>query len=87
VPQGYLTQCATFSSLLWDGHLARPNLAFKYVRARYLTPLGNLEHRINREQLVQKLEQAPDDLVQVVLNFSHQLKAIRNNHPRDGHSC
>ena len=35
----------------------------------------------NREQLIQELEQAPDDLVQTVLDFLHRAKAIRNNHP------
>jgi hypothetical protein len=35
----------------------------------------------NREQLIQELEQASDDLVQVVLDFLHRVKAIRKNHP------
>jgi hypothetical protein len=35
----------------------------------------------NREQLIQELEQAPDDLVQTVLDFLHRVKAIRKNHP------
>lgn len=35
----------------------------------------------NREQLIQKLEQAPDDLVQTVLDFLHWIKAVRKNHP------
>jgi hypothetical protein len=35
----------------------------------------------NREQLIQELEQAPDDLVQTVLDFLHRVKAIRENHP------
>jgi hypothetical protein len=35
----------------------------------------------NREQLIQELEQAPDDLVQTVLDFLHRVKAIRFNHP------
>ncbi|MGI0491333.1 hypothetical protein ACN4EG_05940 [Alkalinema pantanalense CENA528] len=35
----------------------------------------------NREQLIQELEQAPDDLVQAVLDFLHRAKAIRRNHP------
>lgn len=35
----------------------------------------------NREQLIQELEQAPDDLVQEVLDFLHRIKAIRQNHP------
>ncbi|MBW4472216.1 MAG: hypothetical protein KME45_17695 [Stenomitos rutilans HA7619-LM2] len=35
----------------------------------------------NREQLIQEIEQAPDDLVQPVLDFLHRLKAVRQNHP------
>jgi hypothetical protein len=35
----------------------------------------------NREQLIQELEQAPDDLVQTVLDFVHRVKAIRKRHP------
>jgi hypothetical protein len=35
----------------------------------------------NREQLIQELEQAPDDLVQTVLDFLHRVKAIQNAHP------
>jgi hypothetical protein len=35
----------------------------------------------NREQLIQELEQAPDDLVQAVLDFLHRVKATRRNHP------
>lgn len=35
----------------------------------------------NREQLIQELKQAPDDLVQTVLDFLHRVKAIRENHP------
>ncbi|NJR62940.1 MAG: hypothetical protein HC769_31640 [Cyanobacteria bacterium CRU_2_1] len=35
----------------------------------------------NREQLIQELEQAPDDLVQTVLDFLHRVKAIRKAHP------
>ena len=54
---------------------------FRYTRARYLTLLGSLEHMTNREQLIQELEQAPDDLVQIVLDFLHRVKAIRKNHP------
>ncbi|MBD2496950.1 hypothetical protein [Nostoc sp. FACHB-280] len=34
-----------------------------------------------REQLIQELEQAPDDIVQTVLDFLHRVKAIRKNHP------
>lgn len=35
----------------------------------------------NREQLLQELEQAPDDLVQTMLDFLHRVKAIRHKHP------
>jgi hypothetical protein len=35
----------------------------------------------NRELLIQELEQAPDDLVQTVLDFLHRVKAIQKNHP------
>lgn len=35
----------------------------------------------DRQQLIQELEQAPDDLVQTVLDFLHRVKAIRKNHP------
>lgn len=35
----------------------------------------------SREQLIQELEQAPDDLVQVVLDFLRRVKAIRMHHP------
>lgn len=35
----------------------------------------------NREQLIQELRQAPDDLVQTVLDFLHRVKATRENHP------
>ncbi|MBW4489995.1 MAG: sister chromatid cohesion protein PDS5 [Trichocoleus desertorum ATA4-8-CV12] len=35
----------------------------------------------NREQLIQELEQAPDDLVQTVLDFLHWVKARRKSHP------
>lgn len=34
-----------------------------------------------REQLMQELEQAPDDLVQTVLDFLHRVKATRRRHP------
>jgi hypothetical protein len=40
-----------------------------------------LEHMTNREQLIQELEQAPDDLVQAVLDFLHRIKATRRDHP------
>lgn len=35
----------------------------------------------NREKLIQELEQAPDDLVQTVLDFFHRVKAARKKHP------
>ncbi len=35
----------------------------------------------NREQLIQEIEQAPDDLVQTLLDFFHRAKAIREQHP------
>lgn len=35
----------------------------------------------NREQLIQELEQSSDDLVQIVLDFLHRVKAIRQHHP------
>lgn len=35
----------------------------------------------NREQLIQELEQAPDNLVQTVLDFLHRVKAIPKIHP------
>jgi hypothetical protein len=35
----------------------------------------------NREQLIQELEQAPDELVETVLDFLHRVKATRNTHP------
>lgn len=57
------------------------NLVFRYTRARYLSLPGNLEHMTNREQLIQELEQAPDELVQVMLDFLHRVKAIRKHHP------
>jgi len=35
----------------------------------------------DREQLIQEITQAPDDLVQVVLEFLHRVKATRTHHP------
>lgn len=35
----------------------------------------------NRELLIQELEQLPDDLVQVVLDFLHRAKATHKTHP------
>ncbi|WP_416670474.1 hypothetical protein [Egbenema bharatensis] len=34
-----------------------------------------------REQLIQELEQAPEKLVQTVLDFLHRVKATRKPHP------
>uniref|UniRef100_B8HUZ7 DUF2281 domain-containing protein n=1 Tax=Cyanothece sp. (strain PCC 7425 / ATCC 29141) TaxID=395961 RepID=B8HUZ7_CYAP4 len=34
----------------------------------------------NREQLIQELEQCPDELVQTVLDFLHRVKATRKEH-------
>ncbi len=42
---------------------------------------GNLEQMTDREQLIQELEQAPDELVQTVLDFLHRVKATRKEHP------
>ena len=46
-----------------------------------ITLLGSLERMTNREQLIQELEHAPEDLVQTVLDFLHRVKAIRKDHP------
>jgi hypothetical protein len=35
----------------------------------------------NREQLIAELEQTPDDLIPVVLDFLHRVKATRKTHP------
>jgi hypothetical protein len=35
----------------------------------------------NREQLIQELEQAPEDLVKTVLDFLHRAKATPKRHP------
>jgi hypothetical protein len=35
----------------------------------------------NREQLIQELEQAPDELVTAVLDFLHRVKATQRTHP------
>ncbi|MBL1173718.1 hypothetical protein [Pantanalinema sp. GBBB05] len=35
----------------------------------------------NREQLIQELEQAPDEVVQTLLDFLHRVKAVRETHP------
>jgi len=34
-----------------------------------------------REQLIQELEQVPDDVVQTVLDFLHQVQGIGKTHP------
>ncbi|BAZ27483.1 hypothetical protein NIES4073_84060 [Kalymmatonema gypsitolerans NIES-4073] len=35
----------------------------------------------NREELIQEIEQAPDDIVELVLDFFHRVKATRKTHP------
>ncbi|MDY6804602.1 MAG: hypothetical protein SXA11_12450 [Cyanobacteriota bacterium] len=35
----------------------------------------------DREQLILELEQAPDELVETVLDFFHRVKATREKHP------
>lgn len=35
----------------------------------------------NREQLIHEIEQAPEDLVQTVLDFLHRAKATQKPHP------
>lgn len=35
----------------------------------------------NREQLIQELEQAPDNLIQTMLDFLHRVKNTRSSHP------
>jgi RNase adaptor protein for sRNA GlmZ degradation len=35
----------------------------------------------NREELIQELEQAPDDIIQSVLDFVRRVKATRKTHP------
>jgi hypothetical protein len=35
----------------------------------------------NREQLIRELEQAPDDLVQTMLEFLHRIKSTQKVHP------
>ena len=34
-----------------------------------------------REQLIQELEKTPDDIVQLLVDFLHRVKATRKNHP------
>ncbi|GAX36938.1 hypothetical protein [Nodularia sp. NIES-3585] len=35
----------------------------------------------NREQLLQELEESPDDIVEILLDFLHRVKATRQDHP------
>lgn len=35
----------------------------------------------NREQLIRELEEAPDELIETVLDFLLRVKASRGNHP------
>jgi hypothetical protein len=35
----------------------------------------------NREQLIYELEQAPEELVQIVLDFLHRVQITRKTHP------
>lgn len=35
----------------------------------------------NREQLIQELKQAPDELIQTTLDFLHRIKTVREKHP------
>ena len=35
----------------------------------------------NREQLIQELKQTPDDLVEILLEYLHRIKAIDKHHP------
>ena len=35
----------------------------------------------NREQLIQELEKTPDDIVQLLLDYLHRVKATRKDHP------
>jgi hypothetical protein len=34
-----------------------------------------------REQLIQELEKTPDDIVQLLLDYLHRVKATRKDHP------
>ncbi|WP_246275484.1 hypothetical protein [Brasilonema bromeliae] len=45
------------------------------------TSQEQLECMTNREELIQELEQAPDDIVQSVLDFFRRIKATRKTHP------
>jgi hypothetical protein len=46
-----------------------------------LTLLINAEQMTNRKKLIQELKQAPNELVQTVLDFLHRVKTIHKNHP------
>ncbi|MCA2722090.1 MAG: hypothetical protein IM333_09680 [Microcystis sp. M048S1] len=35
----------------------------------------------HRQQLIQELEQVPDDLIETVLDFLHRVQATGNSHP------
>jgi hypothetical protein len=35
----------------------------------------------NREQLIQEIEETPDDIVQLLLDYLHRVKATRKDHP------
>ncbi|NEQ67803.1 MAG: hypothetical protein F6K21_20300 [Symploca sp. SIO2D2] len=35
----------------------------------------------NRELLIQELEQTPDELIPIIQDFLHRVKATRSNHP------
>jgi hypothetical protein len=35
----------------------------------------------NREQLLQEIEQAPDDVVRAMLDYLHRLKEVHEHHP------
>ena len=35
----------------------------------------------NREQLIQELEETPDDIVQLLLDYLHRVQATRKDHP------
>ncbi|MDP5018011.1 hypothetical protein FJR11_01245 [Anabaena sp. UHCC 0187] len=35
----------------------------------------------NREQLIQEIEETPDDIVQLLLDYLHRVKATGKDHP------
>jgi hypothetical protein len=43
--------------------------------------LWRLKYMTNREQLIQELEKTPDDIVQLLLDYLHRVKATRKDHP------